>query len=328
MEASGDVRSARRLLLSIDGGGIRGIIPATLLVALEELTGRPARETFSFVAGTSAGAIIAAGVVAGVPARRILDLHLQRADEVFAGGLFKMPRRVATGSMYSVERLHAIITEELGSAGAWRLNDSPIDVLITAKRVSDGMPWYFVRDTPANSGRTGGLRLADCATASAAAPTYFKPWHIPSVGHLVDGSIGVAGNPVYQACVEAFDYAHGYDPQHTTVVSLGTGRSMARRRPIWLWDWFQWVLAELLRSPGEQQTEIVRRMYPGVALYRVDSKLPRSIGLDDIGSVEELRALGERLASEVDWQAILDGTGSKFRIEARNTLWQQYAARP
>jgi len=47
----------RRYLLSIDGGGIRGIIPAIALAKLEQTTGRLTRETFSFVAGTSTGAL-------------------------------------------------------------------------------------------------------------------------------------------------------------------------------------------------------------------------------------------------------------------------------
>ena len=57
-----------RRILSIDGGGVRGIIPAVLLAELERETGRPARETFDFVAGTSSGAVLAAGIAAGIPA--------------------------------------------------------------------------------------------------------------------------------------------------------------------------------------------------------------------------------------------------------------------
>src|SRR5690242_9639006 len=49
----------KRRILAIDGGGVRGIIPAVLLARLEAVTGRPARETFDFVAGTSTGAVIA-----------------------------------------------------------------------------------------------------------------------------------------------------------------------------------------------------------------------------------------------------------------------------
>lgn len=75
----------RRYLLSIDGGGIRGIIPAVALAKLESTTGRLTRDIFSFVAGTSTGAIIAAAIAAGIPAPRILNLYLNRAREVFTG---------------------------------------------------------------------------------------------------------------------------------------------------------------------------------------------------------------------------------------------------
>lgn len=62
-----------RRVLSIDGGGIRGIIPAVLLTELERQTGRPARETFDFIAGTSSGALAAGALAAGVPAERIVS---------------------------------------------------------------------------------------------------------------------------------------------------------------------------------------------------------------------------------------------------------------
>ena len=73
---------AQRYLLALDGGGIRGIIPVMALIKLEQTTGRPARETFAFVAGTSTGAIIAAALVAGNPAERILELYVTRSREV------------------------------------------------------------------------------------------------------------------------------------------------------------------------------------------------------------------------------------------------------
>ena len=328
MNASVPANGARRFLLSIDGGGIRGIIPAAALVSLERTTGRPARETFDFVAGTSTGAIITAGVAAGIPAERILDLYVTRAREVFTRSPLNRPRRILFGAMYSTEKLRNLIADALGPARDWTLNQSPIDLLITAKRVADGMPWYFVRDTPANSGRTGGLRLVDCVTASAAAPTYFKPWTIPAIGALVDGSVGVAGNPVYQACVEAFYYTGAYTPATTTVVSLGTGRFTTQRRPTWLWSWLEWLLGELLRSPGEQQTEIVQRHFAEAPFYRFDPQLEQAIALDDIESIDLLRRYGEQLAAEIPWATILAGTETAFRIRAENTLWHQYRRKP
>jgi patatin-like phospholipase/acyl hydrolase len=327
----------QRYLLSIDSGGIRGIIPAVALVKLEKTTGKLTRDIFSFVAGTSTGAIIAAAVAAGVPATRILDLYTNRTRDIFTQSPLKIIRRILFGSMYSVQKLHDLIAEEIGLGHALKLNDFPIDVLLTAKRISDGMPWYFVRDNPKNSGCTGRLSVADCATASAAAPTYFDPWTIAEdvepfppcerVGTLVDGAVGVTGNPVYQACIEAFEFTPDYKPEETITVSLGTGRFKSRKEPRWIGAWLEWVMAELLESPGEQQTEITQRQFPEMIFYRIDTELKENIGLDDSKKIPRILEYGQRLAETIDWEAILAGTDTRFRIGSHNTLWEQYKVR-
>jgi predicted acylesterase/phospholipase RssA len=307
----------RRRILSIDGGGVRGIIPALALAALEGATGRLARESFHFVAGTSTGAVIAGAVAAGIPAERIASLYRRRGPELFARiPVVSLIRRIATGNVYDVERLRRMIAEELGDQSAWRINDVPTDIMISAKGLDDGHPWYFVKDRPgANRAEAGGYLLADCVTASAAAPTYFAPWPIEGIGLLVDGGVGVAGNPVYQACVEAFEYTESYRPADTTVVSLGTGRFLERPRPTWLWSWVEWVLSEMFRSPGEQQTELVQRHYGEALLYRIDTRLPRDFPLDTVGpGFDELEEIGTRLAALIDWGGILDGTDREFRV--------------
>jgi patatin-like phospholipase/acyl hydrolase len=248
--------------------------------------------------------------------------------------------------MYSTQKLHDLIAEEIGSARDWSLNDSPVDLLITAKGVPEGKQWYFVKDQQGNSKCTGSLGLVDCATASAAAPTYFRPWTVDErllspgcgpVGELVDGGVGVVGNPVYQACVEAFFYTNDtnrYKPGETTTVSLGTGRYIAptKQMPSWIGTWLEWVLGELLESPGEQQTEITWRHFvkeqpdqQKMNFYRIDTKLKENIALDDVGSVERLREYGEQLAELIDWEAILDGTDREFRVDYGNKRFSQYA---
>jgi hypothetical protein len=328
---------SQRYLLSIDGGGIRGIIPTMALVKLEKTTGRLSREVFSFVAGTSTGAIMTAAVAAGIPATRILDIYVNRAREIFSGSPFKTLKRIASGSMYSSQRLHDILVEEIGAAKNWKLNDSPIDLLITAKGVLDGMPWYFVRDNPQNSGCTGRFGLVDCTTASAAAPTYFEPWNIPAVqnlppncvrpGPLVDGGLGVAGNPVYQACVEAFYYSSGYRPEATTTISLGTGKYPGKVRPTWIYPWLEWVLAELMESAQEQQTEITWRQFPDMPFYRIDIELKEDISLDGAENIDKLQEYGQKLADTIDWDAILAGTDRRFRIGHGKTSGEQYRLR-
>jgi predicted acylesterase/phospholipase RssA len=321
-----------RRILSIDGGGVRGVIPAAALVALERSMGGRVRDHVDFVAGTSTGALIAGAVAAGMPAERIVDLYLTNAPPLFRRvPLLSALRRVVAGEMYDVRSLHRLIREALDEQGAadWTLNDVPCDILVTAKGLTDGHQWYFVKDDPVtNTARTGRLVLADCLTASAAAPTYFAPWTIPGLEHagpMVDGGTGVAGNPVYQACVEAFAYASGYEPASTVVISLGTGRFFDRPRPTWLYSWLGWILAELLRSPGEQQTELVDRHYADAAFSRIDVRLPHDVGLDEAGRMEELHAIGERLAAELDWPAILAGEPTPWSVTRRRRRAEAYA---
>jgi predicted acylesterase/phospholipase RssA len=319
----------RRRILSIDGGGVRGIIPAVALAALETATGRPTREQFDMLAGTSTGAVIAGALAAGIPAERLVSLYRRRGPELFRHiPVLSEIRRVVSGHLYDVAVLHRMIREELGTDQAdWRINDAPVDLLITAKGLDDGHPWYFVKDRPGeNSGRTGRLPLADCVTASAAAPTYFAPWTIDGIGLLVDGGAGVAGNPVYQACVEAFEYTGAYRVDETTVVSLGTGRFLDRPRPTWLWPWVEWVLAQVFGSSGEQQTELVQRHYGAATFYRIDLRLPRDIPLDTIGNgLDDLEGWARALAATIDWPAILEGRDEAFRIDRGGTSPAAYA---
>jgi len=300
---------SRQYLLSIDGGGIRGIIPALALQKLEETTGKPARETFSFVAGTSTGALLASAIAAGIPAARIVDIYKFRTRDIFYPGKpWNSVRQCTLGHKYDAVNLHRVLSEEFGAAANWSLNDSPIDILLTAKGVADCKPWYFVRDNPRNGGATGKLGLIECATASAAAPTYFDPWTLPAPvsGKLVDGGVGVAGNPVYQACVEAFCYSPGYCPCDTTVVSFGTGRFVRKQDPHSITDWLSWTVDALLNAPEEQQTELVSRHYPDAAFFRLDPELSENVEMDDIARIGELEAMGREFSAKIDWRKMLN----------------------
>jgi Patatin-like phospholipase len=295
----------KRALLSIDGGGIRGIIPLCALIELEKQIGKPARQIFSMMAGTSTGSIIAGGLAMGSSAEKLLELYQSLAQEVFRFDLLSFT--VELGSYrYRIQPLADLLQRYLGDI---TLNQLPIDIMIPATRVSDGKPWYFVRDTQNNAGTTGKLHLVDCMTASAAAPTYFEPYDVPGIGVCVDGGLGIAGNPIYQACVEAFYYTPSgvYVPAETTVISLGTGHFPPAAAPKNLIEWVSWVVGELLHVPADQQTELVLRHFQTAGTTRINPQLPRAIGMDDVTGIPDLIKIGQELASHLDWQAILAG---------------------
>ena len=299
-------------ILSIDGGGIRGIIPATTLVALEKQIGKPAREVFDFLAGTSTGALISAALAADVSAEHILEIYTKRADEIFTGPKFIADaERFIKGYSYDPANIKKVLDSEFGAAAKWVLNDSPIRLLITAKGINNHA-WYFVRDNPKNAGTTGKLGLVDCSVASAAAPTYFSPWTIningaPTV--LVDGGVGVTGDPVYQACVEAF-YYDDFTPEDTRVVSLGTGFfPQGNTVPKGLVGWIEWTVSALLDAPEEQQPQLVNRHFPKI-MQRFDWQLPHAIDMADISSIPDLVKVGQQAAAGIDWNKILSATNA------------------
>lgn len=285
-------------ILSIDGGGIRGSIPATALVALEAQVGRPIRECFDYLAGTSTGALIVAAAAVGVPAQQILQIYANCAEEVFTPPkIIAEPERLIVGYMYDPANIKKALVRKFGAGAKWVLNDSPVRLLLTANGI-DTHPWYFVQDTPENARTTGNLSLVDCAVASSSMPTFFKPYTIDLNGTpkvMVDGSVGVAGNPVYQACVEAF-YYDSFKAKDTRVISLGTGHyPPGESVPTGLLGWFNWTVNVLLDARTEQQAALVNRHFPGI-LLRFNQPLPNAIDMADICSMPQLLELGEQFA--------------------------------
>ena len=88
-------------ILSIRGGGIRGIIPCCCLIQLESQLGGVTRDHIDFCAGTSTGALLTAAVAAGIPARDLLQVYTGRSREIFTpAGVAAQAKRVVRGYMY------------------------------------------------------------------------------------------------------------------------------------------------------------------------------------------------------------------------------------
>jgi len=289
-------------ILSIDGGGIRGIIPLCILKEIELQTKKMPVEMFDFMAGTSTGAIISAALACGNTASDTLDLYIELCQEVF-----RKDWKGFIGSFgsykYSSVNAAAIYRDVIGNVS---LNDLPVDILLTAVRVNDRKQWYFTNDSPANAKTTGNLSLADCVAASAAAPTFFSPYPIQGVGLCVDGGVGTSGNPVYQACIEAAQYRpEGEYPADTTLVfSLGTGFYDNYKIPKWWGDWVEWSLRTSLSNPIEQQSGLAREIYDHFS--RFNPSLPHEIDMDDTSVVDELVEIGKAEALKTDWEAFWD----------------------
>ena len=293
--------------LSINGGGIRGIIPCSVLAALEQQTGKLTRDLFAYVAGTSTGALLAAGVAAGIPAANQLTVYTTRSKDVFTPtGVLGDAKRVAEGFMYDPKRLFKVLVDVFGQAANWSLNDCPIGICLSATAMN-GHNWFFVRDGARNAHTTGSVKLLDAAVASASAPTYFDHWPIAIKGQALaffDGGTGGLANPSYQTCVEMFEY-DVFVPSETRLVSLGTGYYPAGDAPPkGLIDTVSWATDTLVDTSEDWVDQAVERQWPGVK-QKFDWRLPSGIAMDDLSAIPALLAAGKAAAATVDWKQIL-----------------------
>jgi len=300
-------------VLSIRGGGIRGIIPCCCLIKLEQQLGGLTRDHIQYCAGTSTGALLTAAIAAGVPATDILTVYTKRSKEIFTPtGVIDDLKLVAQGYRYDPKHIHDVMVSVLGANAGWVVNDAPIPIMISATAV-DGHNWFFVRDLPTNARTTGSVKLVDAAVASAAAPTYFNHWTIDGIQgktmNFFDGGAGGTANPAYQACVEAFEYDK-FDPAATRVISLGTGYFPASQdAPKGLVPTIEWATNTLVDTSEDWVDDAVERQWPNV-LKTFNPLLPSDIGEDDLSAIDALLQVGQQLAGTMDWRQILGASAA------------------
>lgn len=227
-------------VLSIDGGGIRGIIPAMVLAEIEERTEKPIAETFDLIAGTSTGGILALGLAmpgdGNTPkytARDLIKLYEEEGAHIFSG-------RAGTIRNLFEERYPSAGVEEVLKEyfGEVRLKDGLTRIFVTSYEIQLRAPFFF-RSERAKVDADYDFLMREVARATSAAPTYFEPAKVEARGPvdyyaLVDGGV-FANNPAMCAYVEATGILKerglaSPDESDILVVSLGTGQLTDRLR--------------------------------------------------------------------------------------------------
>jgi uncharacterized protein len=228
-------------ILSIDGGGIRGIIPAMFIQAL--LGGLKAQDAFHIIAGTSTGGIIACGLAKPDPLglQGIIDLYVQHGGEIFKKGVGEVAHYVH-GPRYKPTALESYLASELGSTYLSEVKN--VELLVPSYAIglpksdpsgSTAAPMFFrswqARGLLLGEGATSAeydFKLDAIARATSAAPTFFPPATIVNKAGqpftMIDGGV-FANNPTICAMVEAY---HLYHSRKFMVVSIGTGSEPAR----------------------------------------------------------------------------------------------------
>lgn len=216
-------------ILSIDGGGVRGLIPAIWLEHLEKQLGEPLYKHFDLIVGTSTGSILAASIAAGYPASQAVAFYKQYASTVFPpakpanllGRLREWYRRLQHPK-HSGAGLAAVLEEVFDPL---TLADVKTSVMLTTFNLLNRRA-LMLKSWQAKHKH---LKLSAACRASSAAPTYF-PAHELDIGHarlpLVDGGV-IAGSPSAVGLTEAVRLNRAHNRHHSfdqyIVVSLGTG---------------------------------------------------------------------------------------------------------
>jgi uncharacterized protein len=239
-------------ILSIDGGGIRGVIPALILQQFEKRLGASIASTFDLIAGTSTGGILTLGLTADIPGRKapfgaadLVSFYRDKGASIFSDHWWR-PVTDLGRPEFSADGLTAALQETFGDA---QLKDTLTHVLVPAYDLRGvdlpptpgpftlvgGTPVFFSNDK-AKADPRFNFYVRDVARATSAAPTYFPTFRLAPVGSSaatdqdewlepIDGGV-FANNPAMCAYCEAlglFQTGLQKGDNSYVIASLGTG---------------------------------------------------------------------------------------------------------
>lgn len=301
-------------ILSIDGGGIRGIIPAMVLSKIEEITKKPICKMFDMIAGTSTGGIIALGLTmpnnkVNVPeykATDLIKLFLKEGKRIFNNSLLHKIYSLngVNDAKYKSNGIESVLNQYFGKT---MLSKALTDVFITSYETELRTPFFFrsrLAKDPQNKGYD--FEMWKAGRSTSASPTYFKPFKLEadtSKGYysLIDGGI-YANNPAMCAYAEAKSlYKSTTD---IMVLSIGTGeltRSIDYKNSK-NWGLLKWakpifdISMDGVNATVEYQ---LNQILPRNRHYRLQVNLAE-LGKDDMDNasdenIHELMLLGQRL---------------------------------
>jgi predicted acylesterase/phospholipase RssA len=230
-----------RKLLALDGGGIRGVMSLLILKRIEELLARGSAsfrlcDYFDYIAGTSTGAIIAAGLARGMSVQELIDFYRRTGPEMFEKT--RLLRRLH--SLYKSDPLKAQLQEVFGANTDLSPDNLRTLLLVVTRNVTTDSPWPISSNPearynlPDRSDCNLRIPLWQLVRASTAAPVYFPPevlnWdpNDPLKTFVfVDGGVTPYNNPAFllyrMATQPAYMLSFPTGEQNLLLVSVGTG---------------------------------------------------------------------------------------------------------
>ncbi len=219
-------------ILSIDGGGIRGIIPCTVLCEIEKRTNKPICELFDLMAGTSTGGLLALGV--NVPengrakysAQDLLEIYQNQGDKIFPQKWSNVLKGVFD-QKYNHRGLEELLEAYFGDAD---LKGVLKEVLVTSYETYTRKPFYFLSRL-AKINEHENFLLKEIARSTSAAPTYFEPAKVKEAFSMIDGGV-FANNPSVLALCEAKEASKTVSIEPSAAMEKGMGAIIAYGTPL------------------------------------------------------------------------------------------------
>ncbi len=282
-------------ILSIDGGGVRGIFVAAVLDRLERDVGARIADHFDLVVGTSTGGIIALGLGAGLSPGEILEFYVQHMATIFPARRrhpLVLPLALLR-SKYRPDGLQDVLQDVFGDG---LLGDSQMPLVIPSYNVGANSVYLFKTPHHDRLRRDWRVPMWQVAMATTAAPVFFPAYSLPGEHvRLVDGGVW-ANNPAMVGVVEAVSM-FGRPLKQIRVLSVGTTVSTPyRSRGLDRGGLIQWLrtpnVAEVvLAGQSEGAYTQARHLLGPHRVYRLDPPTPESLARLDVTDTQDLLAL-------------------------------------
>ncbi len=237
-------------ILSIDGGGLRGVVPLNILKKVEEFTGQPIYKSFDLIAGTSTGGLIACALTipkevnnlnagAKYSLDSLLNVYLNKGKEIFpppsnALSRFLKPMDGAFNPMFGDEGIEKVFKEVCGNA---KLNEALTHLMISTYDLNNNIPLFF-KSRSSKQNLLQNISIYEIARATSAGPTYLPAFELKYPNDkenenrlCIDGGVFI-NNPSMGALSEFVKHHvdYGYmtqnkdiDYKDVFVLSIGTG---------------------------------------------------------------------------------------------------------
>ena len=275
-----------KIVLSIDGGGVRGVAPLHFLEVIAKKLGKPMREIADFFCCTSTGALIGLGIIGGIPEEVLSQKYREDSEKIFSVSWLDNLSSFwgFKNSYYDIKKLIDTLQELVPDKTLQELSpDFKQGIVINTTDLENHEPFYFSNYDKA----TTMCSAIMVAAASCAAPTYFNPVEMEIEGQkrqFVDGCVSGRNWPAYEALLKAQDFYENDPDIHYIVLALGTGYFHENKdiqnggKVEWLENDISGFLIETAAKGEEQRMK--RIAGKKVSYYRLQFELSKDFYLD------------------------------------------------